>query len=77
MDIPSPFDGGGCGWGWTRQRPFGPPSPSSPPAEGRGDFLGLCLFNYGLLSNYSKAVREDQRRLCLFWGVSLMLIFHP
>jgi hypothetical protein len=36
--IPSPFDGGGCGWGWTKQRPFGPPSPSSPPTEGRGDF---------------------------------------
>ena len=35
----------------------GSPSPSSPPrirdprpTEGRGDFVGLCLFNYGLLS---------------------------
>src|SRR3989337_372843 len=37
--IPSPFDGGGCGWGWTKQRPMGPPSPSSPPAVGRGDLL--------------------------------------
>ncbi len=25
--------------GWTKQKPSGPPSPSSPPAEGRGDFL--------------------------------------
>jgi len=59
MDIPSPFDGGGCGWGWTRQRPFGPPSPSSPPAEGRGDFLGLCLFNYGLLSIFNLNLNLD------------------
>ncbi len=28
-----------------------PPSPSSPPTEGRGDLLGLRLFYYGLLSN--------------------------
>ena len=30
---------------------LGPPSPSSPPTEKRGDFVRLCLFNYGLLSN--------------------------
>ncbi len=38
--IPSPFDGGGYGWGRTKAiwSIISPPSPSSPPAEGRGDF---------------------------------------
>jgi hypothetical protein len=33
--IPSPFDGGGRGWGWIRAKKFCPPSSYSPPAEGR------------------------------------------
>jgi hypothetical protein len=60
MDIPSPFDGGGRGHaaqapalrvGVDKMKTYGPPSPSSPPTGGRGEFVGLCLFNYGLLSN--------------------------
>ena len=51
MDIPPPLMGEGEGGGGQDQDPLGPPSPSSPPAEGRGDFFELCLFNYGLLSN--------------------------
>ena len=57
MDISSPFDEGGRGWGWTK-RPLGPPSPSSPPAAGRGDSLGLCLSYYGLLSKNIGRVKE-------------------
>ena len=43
--------GEGEGGGDQEEGLVGFPSPSSPPAEGRGDFVGLRLFNYGLLSN--------------------------
>ncbi len=43
--------GEGAGGGGQDKHPFGSPSPSSPPTEGRGDFLGLRLLYYGLLSN--------------------------
>ncbi len=45
--------GEGEGGGGQYEDLLGPPSPSSPPTEGRGDLVELCLFNYGLLSNAS------------------------
>jgi hypothetical protein len=51
MDVPPPLMGEGEGGGGQDRDLLGPPSPSSPPTEGRGDFVGLCLFKYGLLSN--------------------------
>ena len=46
--------GEGEGGGGQDEDLLGPPSPSSPPTEGRGDFVGPCLFNYGLLSKKGK-----------------------
>ncbi len=43
--------GEGEGGGGQDEDLLGSPSPLSPPTEGRGDFVRLCLFNYGLLSN--------------------------
>ncbi len=43
--------GEGEGGGGQDEDLLGPPSPSSPPTEGRGDFVGIYLFNYGFLSN--------------------------
>ena len=69
MDIPPPFDaclpvgrGEGEGGGGQDQDPLGTPSPSSPPAEGRGDFFEVCLLNYGLLSNLCYTVTEGLLR---------------
>ena len=55
MDIPPPLMGEGEGGGGQGEDLLGPPSPSFPPAEGRGDSVGLCLFNYGLLSKSKKS----------------------
>jgi hypothetical protein len=46
--------GEGEGGGGQDESLLGPPSPS-PPAEGRGDFLRLCLFNYGPLSKFNSS----------------------
>ncbi len=48
--LPPPLMGEGAGGRGQDTPPLGPPSPSSPPTAGRGDFLGLRLFYYGFLS---------------------------
>jgi len=58
--------GEGEGGGGQNKDQLGPPSPSSPPAEGRGDLVGICLFNYGLLSNWS---------VCSIWFVGSLRQF--
>ena len=58
--IPSPFDGGGRGWGWTIWGPFGPPLHPLPP-RGGGIFGRICLINYGLLSNSSYGSNHFQK----------------
>jgi len=68
MDIPPPLTGEGEGGGGQDENLFGPPSPSSPPTEGRGDFVGLCLFNCGLLSNYLVTWAELGRDRISTWG---------
>jgi hypothetical protein len=42
--------GEGEGGGGHDEDLLGPPSSSSPPTKGRGDFVGICLLNDGLLS---------------------------
>jgi hypothetical protein len=55
--------GEGEGGGGQNETLLGSPSPSSPPTVGRGDFLELCLFNYGLLSKFNlKSLRAPACR---------------
>jgi len=61
--------GEGEGGGGQDEDLVGSPSPSSPPTEGRGDFVGLRLFNYGLLSNDARIVNKRLR-------LSLLNAFH-
>jgi D-alanyl-D-alanine dipeptidase len=55
---PPPLMGEGAGRGGQDKDLLGPPSPLSPPTEGRRDFLGLCLFNYGFLNNNVQGNQE-------------------
>ena len=68
MDIPSPFDGGGRAClqvgrgGGGQDRDLYVPPPLHPLPRGMGKFIGLCLFNYGLLGNYRKRLDSCLRR---------------
>jgi len=53
--------GEGEGGGGQDEDLLGPPSPSSPPTEGRGDFVGICLFNYGLLNKSLRYIISNMR----------------
>jgi hypothetical protein len=57
---PPPPTGEGEGGGGQDEDLLGPPSPSSPPTEGRGDFVGVCLFNYGLLSKKTRLLDQTE-----------------
>ncbi len=45
-----------------------------PPTEGRGDFVGICLFNYGLLSNSVRyrTMSRNTQHLFYFYGDDVM-----
>jgi hypothetical protein len=60
--FPSPFDGGGAGWGWTKST--GSPLPFIPSHQGRGDFWGISkMLEINSQSSMCKKVKFKIERI--------------